>query len=135
MHVSDWRKRSLLTRFRAGVSPLRIETGRYEANGSGTRGIPAHDRICLCCGLGVESELHMFIDCPLYDEIRKLLINVCTLYNEGQQDIDLHINITSPSQFFINTMQCTDYYICNAVADYIWSAFEIRAKYLESVTS
>ena len=32
IHVHDDRKRALLFKFRAGIAPLRIETGRYECN-------------------------------------------------------------------------------------------------------
>ena len=45
--VSEPKKRRLLARFRMGIAPLRIERGRYEANGKvGSRGVPPKERIC-----------------------------------------------------------------------------------------
>ena len=66
----------LLMKFRAGVSLLRIETGRYESNGSGTSGIPVHERICLCCNMGIEDERHFICDCPVYSTQRMNLKHV-----------------------------------------------------------
>ena len=51
--VSEPKKRRLLARFRMGIAPLRIERGRYEANGKvGSRGVPPEERICQHCTLG-----------------------------------------------------------------------------------
>ncbi len=48
-YVSDVSKRKLLSRFRLGMSVLRIETGRYEHNGfPGGKGLPLEWRVCLC---------------------------------------------------------------------------------------
>ena len=62
--ISDVSSRKLLARFRMGVSTLRIETGRYEANGTlGRKGIPIEYRICKCCNLKkVEDEIHFLIE-------------------------------------------------------------------------
>ena len=45
--VGDRKKRRLLARFRMGIAPLRIDTGRYEANGrqDGSWGIPLTERL------------------------------------------------------------------------------------------
>jgi hypothetical protein len=133
LHVNDWRKRALLMRFRSGVAPLRIETGRYEASGSGTRGIPVQSRICLCCGLGVEDEQHMFVDCPLYYEERQVLINTCMLYNQGERNLELRIRTTERDRFFIGALQCTNFNVCNAVANFIWNAFELCSQHLSTL--
>ena len=55
--------RSALSKFRCGVAPLRLETGRYE-------GLEPDDRICLQCNSGVESEEHVLLQCSLYDDLR-----------------------------------------------------------------
>ena len=49
--------RQMLTRFRCGSHSLKIETGRY----NGTKRI---DRMC-SCGIGIQSILHCFTECPL----------------------------------------------------------------------
>ena len=55
--------RSALSKFRLGVAPIRVETGRYER-------LPVSERICFHCKTCVEDELHVLIDCPLYNELR-----------------------------------------------------------------
>jgi len=66
--VTSVSKRQALSRFRMGVSVLRVETGRYESNGiNGTRGIPIQMRVCKCCDLcKVEDEIHFLLECSLY---------------------------------------------------------------------
>ena len=74
--------RSALAKFRCGVAPLRLETGRYE------RGrIPVEERICLLCDCNeVESEAHVILKCPLYRDLRVELFataeDVNVLFNE-----------------------------------------------------
>ena len=58
--------RSALAKFRCGVAPLRIETGRYER----TR-LEVGDRVCTMCQLKVEDEFHVLIECPLYCDIHQ----------------------------------------------------------------
>ena len=58
--------RSALAKFRAGVAPLRIETGRYES-------IPLPRRVCFNYNDMIEDETHVLLFCPLYDEIRNEL--------------------------------------------------------------
>ena len=56
--------RSMLARFRAGVLPLAIETGRY-------LGQKAEDRKCVFCDLNqTETEDHFIFKCPLYLNLR-----------------------------------------------------------------
>ena len=62
--------RSALAKFRCGVAPLRLETGRYE-------NVPLHERFCFNCDNCIESESHVLFECPLYESIRKELISKC----------------------------------------------------------
>jgi len=59
--------RSSLAKFRCGVAPLRIETGRYEK-------LPVHERKCPFCKTVVESELHALLNCPMYTFDRQVLL-------------------------------------------------------------
>ena len=59
------RHRSALAKFRCGVAPIRIETGRYE-------GLPLESRLCSQCN-SVESECHVICDCSLYEDLRNTL--------------------------------------------------------------
>ena len=56
-------QRSALAKFRCGVAPLCLETGRYE-------GIPEKDRMCPLCELDVENEVHCLLYCNVYEDIR-----------------------------------------------------------------
>ena len=55
--------RSAFAKFRAGVAPLRVETGRYE-------GLPLNARLCPFCFNVVEDEFHALFECGLYSELR-----------------------------------------------------------------
>jgi hypothetical protein len=58
-------ERSLLSQFRCGILPLRVETGRYV-------GEPVETRLCKFCNLNtVEDEKHFLLSCELYDVIRQ----------------------------------------------------------------
>ncbi len=54
--------------FRAGVAPLRLETGRYDNTDEA-------DRVCFQCADIIESEEHVILHCPLYDDLRKVMFN------------------------------------------------------------
>ncbi len=58
--------RSAFAKFRCGVAPLRLETGRYE-------GIPLDSRLCFNCLDQIESEMHVIFECSLYNDIRDYL--------------------------------------------------------------
>lgn len=60
--------RSAFTKFRCGVAPLRIETGRYE-------NIDVMNRKCFNCPDTIEDEKHVLLYCPLYNDIRKELVS------------------------------------------------------------
>ena len=58
--------RSVYAKFRSGVAPLRLETGRYEH-------IEERDRLCFNCGSQIETEEHVLTQCPLYSDLREAL--------------------------------------------------------------
>lgn len=55
--------RSALAKFRCGVAPIRLETGRYER-------LPLGERLCPLCNVGIENELHVLTFCPVYNDFR-----------------------------------------------------------------
>lgn len=132
LHIHDWRKRALLTRFRAGVAPLRIETGRYEASND-SRGLPVEQRICRCCSLDIESERHFLCHCPLYDEQRRVLLDACQFYNNNHYGTK-KISMEDQDMWFIDVMACKDKEVCNAVATFVWESFKKRTEFLLSST-
>ena len=62
--------RSALAKFRSGVAPLRIETGRYERNV-----VTANQRTCFNCHDNVEDEFHVVMHCPVYNDLRRELLS------------------------------------------------------------
>ena len=61
--------RQTLSKFRSGTLPIGIETGRY-------MNLPLNERTCNVCASGaVENEVHVLIDCELYDDLRYELLN------------------------------------------------------------
>ncbi len=58
--VTSVSTRQALSRFRIGVSVVRVETGTYESNGTnGRRGIPIQIRVCKCSDLCKKFMLYM----------------------------------------------------------------------------
>ena len=68
--------RKALAQMRCGSAPIAIETGRYRNGGY----VPAEDRMCPVCNLGVENEFHVMLKCEFYSDIRdELLEHACFL--------------------------------------------------------
>ena len=97
-------ERSALAKFRLGVAPIAIETGRYF-------GVPENERVCCFCNMGVtESELHVLLECQQYSDLRNVLftsisaqiVNFCNLSKIEQLSI-----ILSDSRFvYITAKTC-----------------------------
>ena len=66
-------RRRALAQLRCGVAPIRLETGRYERG----RHLPVEERCCYICQNAVESELHVIVHCPIYQDLRDDLFYVC----------------------------------------------------------
>ena len=60
------RHRAAFSKFRCGVAPIRIETGRYE-------GLPEEARLCPFCNI-LENEMHVVMNCRVYDDLREPLL-------------------------------------------------------------
>ena len=65
---TESRYRSAFAKFRCGVAPLRIETGRYENKN-------VNERVCFICHEQIEDEKHVLLNCPLYANLRERLFN------------------------------------------------------------
>lgn len=66
---------SALCKFRCGVAPIRIETGKYE-------NFSVEKLVCPFCPNYVEDEKHVLLNCALYDDLRKSLFN-CAVKSNG----------------------------------------------------
>jgi hypothetical protein len=58
--------RRSIAKFRCGVAPLRIQTGRFEK-------LEVQQRVCNECKNVVEDEAHVLLKCPLYIDFREEL--------------------------------------------------------------
>ena len=76
--------RSAYAKFRCGVAPIKLETGRY-----GLNRVPVEERLCEHCNL-VEDEYHVLMQCTMYNEIREgLFVAISTIeINFRQLPID-----------------------------------------------
>ena len=72
--------RSAFAKFRCGVAPLKIETGRYENR-------PIENRTCpFCCNI-VEDEIHVVLNCPQYNIVREELFLKAASINNSFSDM------------------------------------------------
>ena len=81
--------RSALCKFRCGVAPIRIETGRYER-------LNVIDRICNICDNHDNEIGHVIMKCTLYDDLRETLFSdasdVCSdFHNLSLEEIFLFL--------------------------------------------
>ena len=60
------RHRAAFSKFRCGVVPIRIETGRY-------KGLPEEACLCPFCNVH-ENEMHVIMNCRVYDDLREPLL-------------------------------------------------------------
>ena len=70
--------RSAYAKFRCGVAPIRLETGRYER-------LEVNNRLCPLCEEDVEDEYHVLLKCKFHQEQRDYLIHV---FNENNIDFN-----------------------------------------------
>ena len=130
--VEDRNKRVLLCKFRIGICPLRIETGRYEQVSRNVRGLPEKARTCKCCIHAsdmVENEHHFLLVCPAYQRERKALLDIaCKKFNISSADLDN--SIYDVNNLFTRIMESDDSEIINKTADYLDKAFFKRERLL-----
>ena len=95
--------RSAFCKFRCGVAPIRIETGRYE-------NLSEEDRKCPFCRNIVEDEAHVILDCPIYEDFRPNLFlrasDVCNDFIDKNKLDQLNVLFTHPSLIRICAKTC-----------------------------
>ena len=70
-----------MAKFRTGVAPIRIETGRYE-------GLSEVERTCTFCKDYIEDEIHVIFDCNLYNDIRTELFQYAKEVNNNFNSLE-----------------------------------------------
>jgi len=126
VHIDNRDKRVLMSKFRIGICPLRIETGRYENDGH-RKCISPHERICLVCRhpREIEDEFHFLLQCPTYSRLRcRLLQVVKDILNLS--DADIARLLPDSDQLFASVMGSQQKEVICAVSDYLWDAFRMR---------
>ena len=128
--VSNELHRRLLTKFRLGVCPLRIETGRYEIRNK-VKGVPVSERVCPVCNVGVEDEIHFLLVCPRYNQLRvgmfqELGVDVAGFPNVNVLYSELLVDMPKTKAL----QRCAKR--SSIVARFLWSAFAMREEALIS---
>lgn len=108
--------RSAYAKFRCGVAPLRIETGRYE-------NIHLNNRVCFNCQTEIEDERHALINCPLYSDFRDAVFEKCQLSNNQFLDMDDYEKLT----FILN---CNQVHLLRSCAKFCHNILVKRRQYL-----
>lgn len=81
-NILSRQRRSALAKFRCGVAPLAIETGRYTNT-------PVDSRYCtLCNNDSIESEAHVLLYCDIYVDIRAELFSTLSKHIARFNDLD-----------------------------------------------
>jgi len=103
LHPLPRSHRSALAKFRCGVAPLKLETGRY-AN------LPISERVCFNCINQVEDESHVLLHCPLYTVIVCNLLSLCevvcpefTNFNDADK---MSFIMSNPDVMFLTAKTC-----------------------------
>ena len=95
--------RSAFSKFRCGVAPIRLETGRYE-------NLTEPQRICPICSIEVECELHVLLKCPVYVQDRELLFDKARKVNINFDAINdeekLKFLFSNPDMIRISAKTC-----------------------------
>ena len=74
------RHRSAFSKFRCGVAPLRLETERYE-------NLQVNDSL-FCSDQSVETEIHVLLNCPLYDDLRQAIVDNIFMHYDHFNTLD-----------------------------------------------
>ena len=96
--------RSALAKFRCGVAPLRLETGRYE-------NLDESERLCILCDSNqIESEQHSLLECSMFENYRNELFYAASQTSEQFASFNnLHKFVylmSSPSMYFYTARTC-----------------------------
>jgi len=94
--------RAAFCKFRCGVAPIRLETGRFE-------GLPVDRRLCPFC-YTVEDERHVLLKCNLYNDIRNALFikanNVVPNFITLDDTEKMKIIFTEPNMIRMSAKSC-----------------------------
>ncbi len=81
------------SKFRCGVAPIKIETGRYQH-------IAPEERFFFNCKNVIENEKHFLLECPLYNYFR---VDLFTKYSDIREDF-LLLSESNKLSFIVNNV-------------------------------
>ena len=114
MEIENTKHALALTRFRISSHNLRIETGRYDQ-----RKIKPEDRLCIYCrSQAVEDEQHFLLQCPLYDNERRLMLETVNTM--------IPMFHLLPNEKFSAVMQSKTPEVMKALGNYIFTCLKKR---------
>ena len=117
--ISNVRHRPALTKLRTSSHVLEIERGRYTVPKTAV-----YDRLCKTC-YEIEDEEHFLINCKIYDPLRRELYSkVSTRTTE--------FTLLDDQEKFIFFMSCTDPFILNWLAKFVYKSFNKRVENIYS---
>ena len=117
--ISNVRHRTALTKLRTSSHVLEIERGRYTVPKTAV-----YDRLCKTC-YQIEDEEHFLINCKIYDPLRRELYSkISTRTNE--------FTLLNDQEKFIFSMSCTDPFILNWLAKFVFKSFNKRVENIYS---
>ena len=106
----DKHLRFILSRFRFGISEIRVHATRY-------RNISHTDLLCPLCKESIEDEFHFVLICPVLNEIRKTFI-------PGKY-------YSRPCRFRLSLLMSSENEnIVRNVAMYLFKAFQMKEQFL-----
>lgn len=74
LEILSRKQRGALAKFRAGTAPIKVETGRYQ-------NLHLSERVCFHCASCVEDEEHVLMICPIYEDLRFILLCEARMIN------------------------------------------------------
>ena len=107
--------RKCYSNFRCGVAPLNIEIGRYSNT-------PIENRLCNICNENViEDEKHFLMSCPVYDNLRSVLMDKANTIVES-------FNELSENEKFIELL--SNEIMCKSTARTLFEMFKVRRTFI-----
>ena len=98
--LNDFKVRQAICKIRISAHPLMIEIGRY-------KNLETEERLCkLCITLKIEDEYHFLIDCPIYNNSRKIcyqkISELCPNFNNMSDKSKFYYLFTNEDLSIIN---------------------------------
>ncbi len=107
----------VLSKFRISSNNLVIENGHYKTNPR----LEPHERLCIYCDQQtVENQKHFLLECPLYDDDRNALLQICAIKIENFGNI-------GTENRFIEIMKNKNAIVISVLGKYVYNSMIKRS--------